>query len=670
MLFYILKSTAILTILILFYKLFLERENMHTFKRFYLLGALALAYVIPFISFVEYIEIPLVAQTAELAYNPKPVMPDAYHEQDLMTYLPIGLWSVYFIGLMLFGYKFIKNLAEIITRIRRNPKLRVNLITNVLLSQNVAPHTFFNYIFLNRKKFEAKQIPHEVLLHEETHAIQKHSLDVLIIELLQVFFWFNPLLYFIKKDIKLNHEYLADREVLTKGVPPALYQNILLRFSSDPHNSHSAEMANAINYSSIKKRFTVMKTKTSKKSIVLRSIALLPILALLLFGFSERKRIEVESIVEPNIPSIEQNLPVEKIDIRITNNEVLYLQNKDIVTLNSLKSHLLKLNTQLSKAQRSQNVRAEILANPEVPTDLLEAIEAILVDYGVAQVNIIGPEEYMDQNLGTIEQKGATNTQIKTYNTLAKQYNSFSIEERKIPPSDLEILETVYRKMNEDQREKSQPFPECPRQEGATKKQIKEYNALAKKYNRQLSDAKEIRIQKSDVERLEHLHGLMTHEQRENAEPFPDFPEPPEPIDAPIPPKAPQSPRVIKGKKSENPPAPPAPSSPLRHQEVEVVNVIDEIIANQDPYDGLNTIHSVPSSKKNSIYPPPVPPTPVSPLDHAIEMAKQGALFYYGKKKITSDEAIDLLKRNSNLSMDVSKKNNNPPVVKISRFLD
>ncbi len=670
MLFYILKSTAILTILVLFYKLFLERENMHTFKRFYLLGALALAYVIPFISFVEYIEIPVVAQTAELAYNPKPVIPDAYHEQDLMTYLPIGLWSVYFIGLMLFGYKFIKNLAEIITRIRRNPKLRVNRITNVLLSQSVAPHTFFSYIFLNRKKFEAKQIPHEVLLHEETHAIQKHSLDVLIIELLQVFFWFNPLLYFIKKDIKLNHEYLADREVLTKGVPPALYQNILLRFSSDPHNSHSAEMANAINYSSIKKRFTVMKTKTSKKSIVLRSIALLPILALLLFGFSERKRIEVESIVEPNIPSIEQNLPVEKIDIRIINNELLYLQNKDIVTLNSLKSHLLKLNTQLSKAQRSQNVRAEILANPEVPTDLLEAIEAILVDYGVAQVNIIGPKEYMDQNLGTIEQKGATNTQIKTYNSLAKQYNSFSIEERKILLSDLKILESVYRKMNEDQREKSQPFPECPPQEGATKKQIKEYNTLAKKYNRQLSDAKEIRIQKSDVKRLEHLHGLMTHEQRENAEPFPDFPEPPEPTDPPIPPKAPESPRVIKGERNENPPAPPAPSSPLRHQEVEVVNVIDEIIANQDPYDGLNTIPSVPSSRKNSIYPPPVPPTPVTPLNHAIEMAKQGAIFYYGKKKITSDEAINLLKTNSNLSMDISKKNNDPPVVIISRFLD
>jgi hypothetical protein len=407
-----------------------------------------------------------------------------------------------------------------------------------------------------------------------------------------------------------------------------------------------------------------MKTKTSKKSILLRSIALLPILAFLILGFSERKLIEIESIVDPSIPSIEQHLPIEKIDIRIIKNEELFLQNKDIVTLNSLKSHLLKLNTQLSKAQRSQIVRAEILANPGAPTDLLEDIEAILVDYGVAQVNIIGPEEYNDPNLETITQKGATNEQISNYNSLAKKYNAQPATNREIPLKDLRTLENLYRSMSTLQKNNAVLFPECPPQEGATIKQIKEYNALAKKYNRQLSDEKEIRILKSDVERLEHLHGLMSHEQKENAEPFPEFPEPPHP------PKAPESPQAIKGQKSEVPPAPPAPPSPLRHEEVAVSNVVDDMIANQDPYDNLNIIQPIPSSMKNYIDPPPVPPTPISPLDHVIEMAKQGALFYYGKKKITSDEAIDLLKRNSNLSMDVSKKNNNPPVVKISRFLD
>ncbi|WP_424365745.1 M56 family metallopeptidase [Maribacter sp.] len=632
---------------------------MHTFKRYYLLGAILLAYSIPLLTFVEYVDIPVVARTVGRPNPNQAALMNAPYERDLMAYVPVVLWSVYFLGLALFGFKFIKNLSDIIAKIRRNPKLRINRITNVLLNQSITPHTFFSYIFLNRQRFEAKQIPQEVLLHEETHARQKHSLDVLFIEFLQVIMWFNPFIYVIKKSIKLNHEFLADREVLTKGVPPALYQNILLRFSSDPYNQHSAKLANAINYSSIKKRFTVMKTKTSKKSMVLRSIALLPIMALLIFGFSERKVTVIESTVKTSVPGITQYIPTENIDIRITENGDLILQERDVITLKSLKSHLSVYNTQLSKEQRSEVVRAAIRPKADVSLDLLERIEAILVDYGVAQVNIIGPEEYTDPNLQTIEQKEASQEQIDTYNSLAKKYTTQPVKTRVIPLKDLRTLEKLYRSMNAQQKKVVNPFPECPPQEGATKKQIKEYNVLAKKYNRQLSDAKEIRILKSDVERLEHLHGLMTHEQKENAEPFPDFPEPP------APPKVPESLKVKKGGKSDIPP-PPAPPSPLRHQDAEAPNIIDEIIANQDPYDNLNTMDPMPSSKKISIDLPPIPPTPISPLDHVIEMAKKDAIFYYGGKEISSDKAIDILKKNTNINIDTRGSKSKQPVVRLS----
>src|SRR5690606_41992851 len=58
--------------------------------------------------------------------------------------------------------------------------------SDLLLSENVIPHTFFNYIFLNKKQFEKGEIPSEVMLHEQTHAIQKHSLDVIFVEFLQI----------------------------------------------------------------------------------------------------------------------------------------------------------------------------------------------------------------------------------------------------------------------------------------------------------------------------------------------------------------------------------------------------------------------------------------------------------------------------------------------------
>ena len=289
MLLYILKSATCLAILLAFYKIFLEKENMHTFKRFYLLGSLLAAFAIPFITFVEYVEIPVVTQIIEQSNSNVSVVSSDGPEQYPTDYLPIVLWSIYFIGIVVLGFNFIKNLFQIIQRIQKNPKYKINQITNVLLLDRIIPHTFFNYIFLNKHKFEAKEIPSEVLLHEETHAKQKHSLDVLFIEFLQVLFWFNPLMYFMKKAIKLNHEFLADREVLDHGIKPSLYQNILLEFSS---NSLQPQLANSINYSSIKKRFTVMKTKTSKKGILIRSLLLLTLLSTLVYGFSQKKILE------------------------------------------------------------------------------------------------------------------------------------------------------------------------------------------------------------------------------------------------------------------------------------------------------------------------------------------------------------------------------------------
>ncbi len=287
MLEYLLKFSACLAIFLVFYKLFLEKENMHQLKRYYLLLAIFSALSIPLITFTTYIE-PVISTVTEF---PRVQNVDIQPEtlQEPTNYLPIILWSLYGVGVLLFGIKFILNLSKIVFKIKQNPKHKAQNFTHVLLRDLVTPHTFFSYIFLNKQKFETQQIPHEVFIHEEAHAKQKHSLDVLLIEILQIIFWFNPLIYFTKESIKMNHEFLADEAVLKQGISPSLYQQLLLTFSSNVIEPH---LANAINYSSIKKRFTVMKTHTSKQKIWLRSLLLLPLVSLTLYGFSERNVIE------------------------------------------------------------------------------------------------------------------------------------------------------------------------------------------------------------------------------------------------------------------------------------------------------------------------------------------------------------------------------------------
>ncbi|WP_149304576.1 M56 family metallopeptidase [Pareuzebyella sediminis] len=642
---YLLKSTACLALFLLFYWAMLENARMHSFKRFYLLVALVLSLLVPLITFTTYVEIEPVNYAFDTTYGYNTI---ALPEETAIDYWPYILWSVYGLGVLLFTIKFILNLLTLSKNISKNTKFKMGSIINVLVKHQVAPHTFFNYIFLNRRKFQNNEIPKEVLLHEIAHASQKHSIDIILVELLQIIFWFNPLFYMTKRAMKLNHEFLADQAVINAGIATSRYQSTLLDFASSARtNKYQPSMANAIDFSfyssihlalfgklfpfrrtvagQVKKRFTVMKTKTSKKSIVLRSTLIIPLMASMVYGFSKTKYVPLEpasAVIEIN-PSLEfplgtypekikQSKPTQKdfkawtdsneyaiwihekhvensaldhyrpsdfahyflsyvyenarsesfpqpyqlhlytpeefdryfiyddnlITIHVNRDGNLLVQN-EIVTLESLASFLKQLHNDLSKEERASSVRIIIKPHDIAPrSTLLKKIEAILENYGVAQIDILGRDTQTYRT--TLSQRVATPEQIKAYNTLAKKYNAMPKTKRIIPSDDLKSLEKVYRKMSESQKNEAQPFPECsdPKaniKEGATEKQVAEYNALAKKYNAML-EGDEIRIMKSDIERLEYLHGLMTEDQRANAEPFPDFPEPPEPPTPPVPP--------------------------------------------------------------------------------------------------------------------------------------
>ncbi|SDD96944.1 Signal transducer regulating beta-lactamase production, contains metallopeptidase domain [Pricia antarctica] len=680
MIVFLLKSSACLAIFLMFYKLLLEKECMHTFKRYYLLVALVLAMVIPSITFTEYVEVipttTMIAPVDMISTETAMAIRENTTEQEVnktgIHNWTLALWMLYGLGVLLFSLKFFFNLQIIALNIRNNQKLKIDSIINVLLKDAVVPHTFLNYIFLNRQQFECNEIPKDVLVHEATHARQKHSLDVLFVELLQIVFWFNPLIHWVKKSIKLNHEFLADAAVIHQGSATADYQNILLTFASSAnYKSNQPSMANAINYSSyssIKKRFTVMKTQTSKKSILIRNLLLLPLFSLLLYSFSGTKIIERQQPLQ-KVPSHEQKLvqqidknkdtpkitqkgpsasdfeqwknkgefaiwihgkPAdnsvlsnykpsdftdyflsfvsknarnekypqpyqlhlythEEVEKNAQNDEIItvYINKKsqllihdELVEITNLVSFLSKMNSQLSKEERKKVVRAEIIPDNSAPKDVIAKVENILKEYGVAQIDVVeGQVPFLASS-----QKGATKEQIFKYNALAKKYNALPKEKRVIPSGDLKSLETIYGKMTNEQKTDAQPFPECPdpkssNQEGATKKQVGEYNGLAKTYNKMLANTGNIHIKRSDVDRFEYLHSIMTEDQRAQAEPFPDFPEPPEP------------------------PMPPSPLEP--NDEVYAEKIIEEIIVNQDPYDdlGRNINLSVDRNGKKKPYP-------------------------------------------------------------------
>ena len=748
-------------IFLVFYKLLLEKESMHHFKRFFLLTALIFSLIIPQIVFTEYIEAePTPAVTQVLTINEQPGITPIVHEmEESPMNWSLILYTFYGLGVTIFGFRFLYNIAKLWIRVRRNTQIKFNFLVKVLLKEELPPHTFLRYIFLNKQKFESKSIPAAVLLHEETHAKEWHSLDVLFIELLQVLFWFNPLIYVFKRSIKLNHEFLADSAVIKGHENQLHYQNTLLSYLSNDkfHTHQSVGIANAINYSSIKKRIIIMKKQTSKRGILIRSLLILPLLSLMLYGFSQRNVVSKNTIKDINIeitksgdllinnePTTLENLSTEVDRVNhnfgpyITRNyitaHILYdeTQNKLIGQIetklgalgisnikhfskrttnilgkngfkpseyhgktideakeirkanvyNDLKTdiyheplleiawievkneneiwfsdehvQLSQLNEKVKEefplAVNNNKLSAQIYTTENIHSDFTDAIIQELRKLNTKSISVFSNKyimplkEYKDTVNVTPEtvfvrtnNLNLQSNDIVRFNTLAKKYNAIPIAKRTIPLNDLKVLESIYRNMSDAEKKLADPFPEClpkQNQDGASKEQLVYYNELAKKYNSMIADGGNIRILKSDIDQLKHIYRLMSKEQKEHAEPFPDFPEPP--------------------------PAPKAPKAPNSSDYAD--NQIKEIIENQDPYDHLNLdINGIKGTSSKTTMEltsttAPTPPTPPSPLDYAIDMAKKGAIFYFEGEKITSDKAIDLLKKNKELNMESRKK--------------
>lgn len=759
MLAYLLKSTASMAILFLFYKLLLEKESMHVFKRFFLLTSILVSLVIPSIVFVEYVEPAVTTYTTTEPFEDTTIAswsPERSGDIDVINWPLLG-WTVYMLGVMGFGFRFFKHLFQILIRINRNPKRKGKSSIIVLLQEQLPPHTFFRYIFLNMAKFDANEIPKEVILHEEVHSKQHHSIDVIFIEFMQVILWFNPMMFFFKKSIKLNHEFLADSAVMKKITSPSKYQNTLLSYlsQSDRKKHQSVAIANAITYSSIrlnvlgkkfefmspyrqvKKRFTVMKKRTSKKAVLLRSVLVLPIFALLLFAFSTNKE-----VIRPTSGTTSLNFEhtARSIEIIILK-DGSYLVEGTKANKHNLVEIVNTLHNDVTPEIRRKIMNIHLKSSEEITREEVWFFYDSLLDYGFYR--IVSREQVVDLSKGnkplaiensknianSIQQKniqeGASRKLMAEYNALAKKYNDVSMDERNVKSEDVLRMEHIYHRMSKDQKNGVEPLPRYAdplqeSQEGATPEQVAQYNALAKKYNAMIETEDNIFIKKSDVELLEYLHSIMTEEQKVTSEPFPDFPEPPEP---PVPPISPNE------RKVEN---------------IDVDEVLEEIVENQEIYDVLGgniNVNGIIGKKevivverqatlraekeievrqqvdkmkemeiemdrqevlmkeqavalekqdklmeKESLelqeqvlkmekqarkmergVPAPLPPPePESPLEFVQKMKKKNAIFYHEGKKISADQAIELLKNSNDININSKGSKGKRPIIEIS----
>lgn len=299
---FILKSIACSGLFISFYLLILQREKMFSFNRFYLLATLVLSFAIPFMELginqmeaipavVEVIPAGIQKESFDLA-NSSQIIHSGFsetvsHKFNWWILVPL----IYMVVTLILLLRFLSNILHLMVMTRLNHRIRKNGFTIVAVSKEISTFSFFNYLFVSKKEIKSERIHPEIFRHELAHVKQKHSLDVLIIEIIRVFFWFNPFLYMYKRSIQTNHEFLADAEVLNQNQDTVYYQQLLLeKITSKPQTA----LASPFNYIVTKKRFIMMTKKSSRlKTITLKFLSI-PFLVITMIVFSQQVSAQVQ----------------------------------------------------------------------------------------------------------------------------------------------------------------------------------------------------------------------------------------------------------------------------------------------------------------------------------------------------------------------------------------
>lgn len=271
MLTYIIKSTISMLVLYGFYHLLLCQHKILIFNRIYLISSLLFSLIIPLIVIPVKTDFSISAginnitsSTSQIIQSNETITPFA---PNLSVETVIAIIFLLISTILLF--RFALNIFNLIIKIRKGGKIKKQITTIVLIDEKIIPYSFFRYIFLNRQLFEDGKIENELILHEEAHCLHYHSIDVIILELINVLFWFNPTIWLFRKAIKLNHEYYADNRVLTNS-DPDIYFRLLINLVVQNNTSY---LVSNFKYSLIKNRLVMMSKISRSNNLILRKIS-------------------------------------------------------------------------------------------------------------------------------------------------------------------------------------------------------------------------------------------------------------------------------------------------------------------------------------------------------------------------------------------------------------
>lgn len=282
---YLLESSAMLSLFYLLYMIMLRKETFFSINRFFLLGIVVVSLLFPLVSF-EFSPVKVAAVERPLQEISKFRL--SYYEA-MASWEFDGLNSgtlsggrdvesntsgaavdrtrfILFVVLILYTTGVVVCLSRTVWAFRRirkmiatYPQQRADGIKIIKVPYPTASFSFLNYVFVHEAMVDTPEFE-QILVHERTHIQQKHSIDLIFVQLLAAFLWFNPVIWQLIKSLRTTHEYIADKKIINAGYSMVEYQTLLLK---QLISNNSFGLVHNFNLSFIKKRITMMTNKKS-----------------------------------------------------------------------------------------------------------------------------------------------------------------------------------------------------------------------------------------------------------------------------------------------------------------------------------------------------------------------------------------------------------------------
>ena len=311
---YIVESGISLGIFSTIYFLFLRKETFFRLNRFFLLSALSFSILLPLLRFRVYT--PKAVELPEITVTPYANLLESISvygssvSGNIASALSTSQWVVivYLAGILFFAIRFSIRLLQIKKIIRQGKLIKKEGIRYVLVKRKINPFSFLNFVFVS-DDFESQSEWEKIIQHELEHVRQGHSFDVLVLEILSAFQWFNPFFWMLKRAVKENHEFLADHAVITNSGNVLHYKQLLLKQVV----GGQLAITNNFNYSLIKSRVKMMSRIKSSKiaNIKLLSGVLIAVALIIVFACEQKEFVEIEKV--PTGHTLSLQLDSEKI---------------------------------------------------------------------------------------------------------------------------------------------------------------------------------------------------------------------------------------------------------------------------------------------------------------------------------------------------------------------